>query len=131
MAAATPPTHLVGGIDPHADTIHVAVVTAVGKPVGDAEFHTGPDGYQAAIGFLTSSGAIERVGVEGAAGYGAGITRALVAARLDVVEVERSTRSDRRRAGKTDQMDAYHAARSVLPVGRARSRAPRSTRYGR
>lgn len=82
--------------------------------MGDAEFRTDPDGYQAAVAFLTSSGEIERVGVEGAAGYGAGITRALVAAGLDVVEVERPTRSDRRRAGKTDQMDAYHAARSVL-----------------
>ena len=33
MAAATASTYLVGGIDPHADTIHVAVVTAVGKPI--------------------------------------------------------------------------------------------------
>ncbi|GAB2579167.1 IS110 family RNA-guided transposase [Microlunatus antarcticus] len=114
MAAGNPSTRLVGGIDPHADTIHVAVVTTLGKPVGDAEFRTDPDGYQAAIAFLTSSGTIERVGVEGAAGYGAGITRALAVAGLDVVEVERPTRSDRRRAGKTDQMDAYHAARSVL-----------------
>ena len=114
MAAGNLQTHLVGGIDPHADTIHVAVVTEVGKPLADAEFRTDPDGYRAAVAFLTTSGEIERVGVEGAAGYGAGITRALVAAGLEVVEVERPTRSDRRRAGKTDQLDAYHAARSVL-----------------
>ena len=52
--------------------------------------------------------------MEGAAGYGAGITRALAAAGLAVVEVERPTRSARRRAGKSDPLDAYHAARSVL-----------------
>ena len=57
---------------------------------------------------------MERVGVEGAACYGAGITRALAAAGIAVVEVERPTRSARRRAGKSDRLDAYHAARAVL-----------------
>jgi transposase len=111
MAAAV---HVVGGVDPHADTIHVAVVTVVGKVVGDAEFPTTADGYRHAIAFLHSIGEVERIGVEGAAGYGAGITRALAAAGIAVVEVERPTRSARRRAGKSDPLDAYHAARSVL-----------------
>lgn len=111
MAAAV---HVVGGVDPHADTIHVAVVTVVGRVVGDAEFPTTADGYRHAITFVTSSGEVERIGVEGAAGYGAGITRALAAAGLAVVEVERPTRSARRRAGKSDSLDAYHAARAVL-----------------
>jgi len=34
MAAAV---QVVGGVDPHAETIHVAALTAVGKVVGDAE----------------------------------------------------------------------------------------------
>jgi len=111
MAAAV---QVVGGVDPHADTIHAAVITVVGRVLGDAEFPTTADGYRDAITFLTSSGEVERIGVEGAAGYGAGITRALAAAGLAVVEVERPTRSARRRAGKSDPLDAYHAARSVL-----------------
>lgn len=45
---------------------------------------------------------------------GAGITRALRAAGVRVLELERPTRSGRRRAGKSDQLDAYHAARAVL-----------------
>ena len=55
-----------------------------------------------------------RGGVVGAAGYGARISRALQAVGITVVEVERPTRSARRRAGKSDRLDAYHAARSVL-----------------
>jgi transposase len=111
MAAAV---RVVGGVDPHADTIHVAVLTAVGKRIGDAEFPTGAAGYAEAIEFLSGQGRLERVGVEGAASYGAGITRALTAAGIEVVEVERPARAARRRAGKSDRLDAYHAARAVL-----------------
>ena len=106
--------HVVGGVDPHADTIHVAALTTVGKVVGDAEFTTTPVGYGGAVAFLISSGVVDTVGVEGAAGYGAGITRSLRAAGLTVVEVDRPTRSARRRSGKSDRLDAYHAARAVL-----------------
>lgn len=105
---------VVGGIDPHADTIHVAAVTTVGKVLGDAEFPTTASGYRRAITFLTSYGEVERVGVEGAASYGAGITRALTVAGIEAVEVDRPTRSARRRKGKSDELDAYHAARAVL-----------------
>jgi transposase len=111
MAAAV---RVVGGVDPHADTIHVAVLTAVGKRVADAEYPATAPGYAAAIRFLSAQGLLERVGVEGAASYGAGITRALTGAGIAVVEVERPTRSARRRAGKSDRLDAYHAARAVL-----------------
>ncbi len=90
------------------------MLTALGKVVGDAEFPTTAAGYARAIEFLTAQGVVERVGVEGAACYGAGITRALHAAGIAVVEVERPTRSARRRAGKSDRLDAYHAARAVL-----------------
>jgi transposase len=111
MAAAP---HIVGGVDPHADTIHVAVLTAVGKVVGDAVFPTTAGGYRRAIRFLTTAGVVDRVGVEGAASYGAGISCALQQAGIAVVEVERPTRTARRRAGKSDRLDAYHAARAVL-----------------
>jgi transposase len=111
MAAAV---QVVGGVDPHADTMHVAALTAVGKVIGDAEFPTTVAGYRRAIRFLTDYGEVERVGVEGAASYGAGISRALQAAGIAGVEVDRPTRSVRRRKGKSDRLDAYHAARAVL-----------------
>jgi transposase len=108
------PVGVVGGVDPHADTIHVAVLTATGAAAKDARFATTAAGYQSAVQFLTAAGELNRVGVEGAAGYGAGITRALTAAGIEVVEVERPTKSARRRGGKSDRLDAYHAARAVL-----------------
>ena len=52
--------HIVGGIDPHADTIRVAPITAVGKTLGDAEFPSTTSGYRQAIRFLTSHGEVER-----------------------------------------------------------------------
>jgi transposase len=82
--------------------------------IGDSEFPANAAGYAAAVQFLVAQGVVDRVGVEGAACYGAGITRALTAAEISVVEVERPTRSARRRAGKSDRIDAYHAARAVL-----------------
>ena len=90
---------VVGGVDPHAETIHVAALTAVGRVIGDAEFPTTAAGYAQAVRFLTAQGVVERVEVEGAACYGAGITRVLTAAGITVVEVERPTRSARRRRG--------------------------------
>ena len=108
------PVHVVGGLDPHADTFHVAALTTVGKVIGDAEFPADATGYAAAVAFLNAAGVVDQVGVEGAAGYGAGITRAVAAAGIAVVEVERPTRSARRRVGKSDRLDAYHAARAVL-----------------
>lgn len=122
---------IVGGIDPHADTIHVAAITAVGKTLGDAEVPTTTSGCRQAIAFLTSHGEVERVGVEGAASYGAGITRALTVHGIEAVEVDRPTRSARRRKGNSDKLDAYHAAEPCWLSGPARSRTPPWTGYGR
>jgi hypothetical protein len=89
-------TLIVAGADTHADTIHVAAISMTGAPIGDREFPTTGTGYAAAIKFLTSSGQVERIGVEGTASYGAGFTRALTAAAIEVVEVTRAVKSTRR-----------------------------------
>jgi transposase len=111
LAESTP---IVAGADTHADTIHVAVITMTGQPVGDREFPTTRTGYAAAITFLTSLGQVERIGVEGTASYGAGFTRALTGAGIKVVEVTRAVKSTRRLKGKSDPLDAYSAARTTL-----------------
>ena len=105
---------IVAGADTHADTIHVAAITITGAPIGDREFATTRAGYAAAIRFLRSLGQIERIGVEGTASYGAGFTRALTAAGIEVVEVTRAVKSTRRLKGKSDPLDAYSAARTAL-----------------
>jgi hypothetical protein len=57
---------------------------------------------------------VERIGVEGTASYGAGFTRALTVAGIEVVEVTRAVKSTRRLKGKSDPLDAYSAARTAL-----------------
>jgi transposase len=112
-----PPT-VYGGADTHADTIHVAVIDALGREIGDREFPTTPAGYQAAVEFLTGHGQVVMVGIEGTSSYGAGLTRAAQAAGMAVVEVNRPDRAHRRRRGKSDPIDAYQAAHAAAS-GRA------------
>ncbi|WP_418005417.1 IS110 family transposase [Mycobacterium sp. PDNC021] len=110
----TESARIVAGADTHADTIHVAAITMTGAAVDDREFPTTRAGYSAAISFLTSLGQVERIGVEGTASYGAGFTRVLTAAGVEVVEVTRAVKSTRRLRGKSDPLDAYSAARTAL-----------------
>lgn len=105
---------IVAGADTHADTIHVAAITITGVLAGDREFPTTRAGYAAAIRFLRSLGQVQRIGVEGTASYGSGLTRALIAAGIEVVEVTRAVKSSRRLKGKSDPLDAYSAARTAL-----------------
>lgn len=104
----------VGGVDSHKDTIHVAVVTATGRPVADHEFPTTEAGYRQAVAWLGGHAPVQAVGVEGTSSYGVGICAALTAAGVTVVEVNRTRAAERRKRGKTDPLDAYRAARSVL-----------------
>jgi transposase len=110
----TESTHIVAGADTHADTIHLAAISVTGAAIGDREFPTTRAGYAAGIRFLTSLGQVERIGVEGTASYGAGFTRAVIAAGIEVVEVTRAVKSTRRLKGKSDPLDAYSAARTAL-----------------
>jgi transposase len=110
----TESTLIVAGADTHLDTIHVAAISMTGALIGDREFPTTLTGYAAAIRFLTSLGQVQRIGVEGTASYGAGLTRALTAAGIDVAEVSRAVKSTRRLKGKSDPLDAYSAARTAL-----------------
>lgn len=102
------------GADTHLDTIHVVALTENGQPLGDAEFPTNPTGYYVAIARARSFGEVLIAGVEGTSSYGAGITRALQDNGIEVVEVNRPDRTARRRQDKSDPLDAYSAARTVL-----------------
>ena len=52
--------------------------------------------------------------MEGTSSYGAGLTRALQGAGIEVAEIDRPDRAARRRQGKSDPLDAYAAARAAL-----------------
>ena len=103
-----------GGVDTHKDTHVAAAVDAAGRLLGTAEFAADSRGYDQLAGWLESWGAVGRVGVEGTGSYGAGLTRHLAAAGVEVVEVNRPNRQTRRRRGKTDTVDAETAARAAL-----------------
>jgi transposase len=105
---------VVIGADTHLGTNHLAVLTDAGKPLADAEFPTCPAGYDVAVKWAQSFGTIAIAGVEGTSSYGAGLTRVLQAAGIEVAEVSRPDRAARRRQGKSDPLDAYAAARAAL-----------------
>ncbi len=113
---------VVGGVDTHLEVHVAAAVDASGGLLGVRSFPTTPAGYHALSSWLTSFGTVERVGVEGTGTYGAGLARHLAASGITVIEVDRPNRQERRRNGKSDELDAIEAARAVLS-GRARGHA--------
>jgi transposase len=106
----------VAGIDPHQDSYTIGVVDPNGVELAHATFSTSAAGYLDGIDLLSAHG-VERVGIEGSAGWGAHAAIALVAAGFDCREVpaQRSAAQRRaRRLDKTDVVDAVASARALL-----------------
>jgi transposase len=125
IPTAQPDRVVFGGIDTHKDIHVAALVDGAGMVVGTAAFPTTRAGYRQLLGWLGSAGPLARVGVEGTGSYGAGICRCLTAAGVAVAEVNRPDRSQRRRRGKSDVLDAVaaaEAARSGNRIGIPKSR---------
>jgi transposase len=125
IVADAPPAvdsiEVTAGVDTHADNHVAAVIDPLGRHLGDRSFPATPAGYRALAAWMASHGTVVLVGVEGTGAYGAGLTRALSAAGLAVVEVDRPDRKTRRDQGKSDPIDAYAAARAAAS-GRASGR---------
>jgi transposase len=109
---------ITGGVDTHLDVHVAAAVDANGGVLGVESFAATPAGYGELSAWLAEFGAVTRVGVEGTGAYGAGLARHLRGQGLIVVEVDRPNRQERRRNGKSDELDAIEAARAALS-GRA------------
>jgi len=105
---------VIGGVDTHKDIHLAAAITETGRLLGTAGFPTTPRGYRQLLAWLRSFGDLRRVGIEGTGSYGAGLTRSLRSASVEVVEVNRPNRQWRRRHGKSDPADAEAAARAAL-----------------
>ncbi|MDQ1059844.1 transposase [Arthrobacter globiformis] len=82
--------------------------------LGDRQFPADHAGYQQLLDWAASFGIINTFGVECTGSYGAGLTRHLLAAGIDVVEVNKGHSQVRQRVGKSDAVDAEAAARKVL-----------------
>jgi hypothetical protein len=109
---------VTGGVNTHLDVNVAAALDPIGGLLGVAEFPTTPAEHRELAEFLASFGTLARVGVEGTGSYGAGLSRYLRTAGVEVVEVDRPNRQSRRRTGKSDPVDAIEAARAALS-GRA------------
>jgi transposase len=118
MPIVEAPRPVTGGIDTHLDAHVAAVVDVNGGVLGVESFPTSTAGFAELADWLVGFGEMERVGVEGTGAYGAGLARHLRSCGLEVIEVDRPNRQARRRAGKSDPVDAIEAARAVL-AGRA------------
>ena len=112
---SVPTIRVVGGIDTHKD-LHMAAVADRddGRLLETKDCSTTRAGYRALLRWMRQHGALESVGIEGTGSYGAGIMRFLNAAGVTTHEVDRPDRSDRRRRGKSDAVDAEMAARAVI-----------------
>lgn len=102
------------GVDTHKE-LHVAAVIDRSETVLAARsFSTTRAGYRALLAWIAEFGELARIGIEGTGSYGAGLTRHLAKAGVTILEVDRPDRSDRRRKGKDDDLDAINAARAAL-----------------
>jgi transposase len=119
-----------GGMDTHKDTLAVAVIDASGRRQSAVTITNNKIGHDELVQWLGEHGPLERLGVEGAGGYGRGVSLALLAAGYPVVDVPPAlTKRERHRSrqpGKSDPADALAIARitareddlpPVLPAG--------------
>lgn len=101
------------GVDTHQQVHHVALITTAGREVAHAKFDANRRGYQALLDWVAAHGLIAAIGVESTGSYGAGLTRHLLAAGIEVYEVTRPEKTTRAQQGKSDTIDAFSAARQV------------------
>jgi transposase len=123
---------VVVGIDTHARTHHlVAVEAATGKVIGSGQFAATAAGIGRAVAWVNrhAAGGPVLAAVEGTASYGAPLARALQEANIKVAEARPPKRAQalRRGRGKSDQIDAEAAARTVLGQDTGRLITPRQT----
>jgi transposase len=107
---------VVLGVDTHRDRhALVALDARTGALLGECEVPADPAGYATALAWASAQGAGRRAwGIEGTGAYGAGLARHLAGAGEAVRELDRPGRHARRRAGKSDRLDALTAARALL-----------------
>jgi transposase len=121
------PEHLVGGmmseqkshevilgVDTHLDCHVAALLSNTGKLLGTISVDCTVQGYLKILSWASSFGKLSKAGVEGTGTYGAGLTRVHRDHGVQVFDINRPDRANRRLQGKSDPTDAHSAARSVL-----------------
>nr|WP_246655318.1 IS110 family transposase [Streptomyces decoyicus] len=98
------------------------MLSLVGAVIGTEEFPATAAGYRELLQWASGLGTVRRAGLEGTGSFGAALSRYLLTQGVEVFDVNRPDRTDRRQRGKSVPLDAQNAARAVLS-GRARARA--------
>jgi transposase len=120
---------VVVGVDTHKDEHAAVVLDGLGGKLAELVVPATAEGFAhlltAAIGHVGPNGRLVAFGVEGTGSYGIGLARFLRRQGHHVREVNRPPRKgERRLSGKSDNIDAEHAARQVL--GGAQLATPKS-----
>ena len=117
---------VIGG-DTHRDTHTLEICAPFGAPIATTTIRNDDRGFTQALAWIAEQAPGPRlvVALEGTRSYGLGLNRAVQAAGLPVIEVERPRRAGRRR-GKSDPIDAHLAALYALRVQADRLPTPRA-----
>ncbi|EEQ8059915.1 IS110 family transposase, partial [Escherichia coli] len=114
MAGKVTETAVVGSVDTHKDLHVAAVVDQNNKVLRSLYFSTTRQGYQRMLAWMTSFGALKRIGVQCTGTDGSSLLRYLQNAGLEVLEVSAPDRMERRKRGKSDSIDAECAAHAAF-----------------
>ena len=109
---------ITGGVDTHLDVHVAAAVDANGGVLGVESFATTPAGYRELSSWVAGFGPVDSGGCGRHRRLWRRPARHLRSRGVVVIEVDRPNRQERRRNGKSDELDAIEAARAALS-GRA------------
>ena len=114
--ALTDEVDYVVGVDTHMDTHTAAVCDARGRAVSQLQVPATTVGYADLLAWASAAAGGGKVAwaVEGTRHYGLGLARHLAAEGQQVTEIDNTRHVGKRRAGKSDPIDAVRAARELL-----------------
>lgn len=116
--------HVIG-VDTHAKTHTLVILNSAGARLAEGTFPTSPAGLKRAHGWMVRNAPGRTLAaMEGTGSYGAQFADLLAGEGITVAETKPPKRGARR-AGKSDAIDAEHAARHVISLPMDRVLIPR------
>jgi transposase len=118
---------VIGG-DTHSEFHQLEMTAPTGAVLATTTVANTTEGFTQARAWIAAHapGARLMVGMEGTRSYGIGLSQALQAVGLRVVEVEQPSAKTRRGKGKSDRIDAHHASMWLLGRDPAMLGSPRA-----
>jgi transposase len=116
MAHLARDAEVIIGVDTHRDTHTAAACNAAGRHLDLVQVPATPGGYAQLLAWAQAAagGGLVAWAIEGTGSYGAGLARYLASCGQQVSEIDGSHHLGKRRAGKSDAIDALRAARELL-----------------